>query len=72
MAHQLTRDPWLDVAHQLTPSAPTRRTPSKKGLILAWAGHLPRPTKEALHGLSDPHALAFRHHILKNKWLVQY
>jgi hypothetical protein len=55
----LTRALWLDVAHQLTPSAPARRTPSKKGLILAWAGHLPCPTKEALHGLFDPLTLPF-------------
>jgi hypothetical protein len=34
------------VAQQLTPSALARRTPSKKGLILEWVGHLPHPTKE--------------------------
>jgi hypothetical protein len=55
------------VAEQLTLSAPARRTPSKKGLVLTWADHLPRPTKEALHGLFDPLTLAFRHPISKNK-----
>jgi hypothetical protein len=68
----LTRVLCHNVAQQLTPSAPARRTPSKKGLILAWAGHLPHPTKETLHGLSDPLTLAFRHPVSKNKWLVQY
>jgi hypothetical protein len=70
--HQLSQALWLNVAHQLTPWAPTRRTPSKKGLILTWVGYLPQPSKEALHGLSVTLALAFRHSILKNKWLVQY
>jgi hypothetical protein len=26
-----------------------------------WAGHLPRTTKKALHGLSDALTLAFQH-----------
>jgi hypothetical protein len=68
----LTRALYLDVAQQLTPSAPARRTPSKKGHILAWVGHLPHPTQEALHSLSDPLTLAFRHPVSKNNWLVQY
>jgi hypothetical protein len=68
----LTRALWLIMAQQLTSSAPARRTPSKKGLVLAWAGHLPHPTNEAFHGLSDPLTLVFRHPVSKNKWLVQY
>jgi hypothetical protein len=40
----LTRALCLNVAQKLTPSAPATRTPSKKCLILAWAGHLPHPT----------------------------
>jgi hypothetical protein len=31
-----------------------------------------RPTKEALHSLSDPLTLAFQHSVSKNMWLVQY
>jgi hypothetical protein len=37
----LTLALWLDVSQQLTLSAPARRTPSKKGLDLARADHLP-------------------------------
>jgi hypothetical protein len=37
-----------------------------------WVGHLAHPTKEALHGLSDPLTLVFQHPVSKNKWLVQY
>jgi hypothetical protein len=66
----LTRALCLDVAQQLTPSAAARRTPSKKGLALAWADHLTRPTKKALQSLSDPLTLVFQHPISKNKWLV--
>jgi hypothetical protein len=50
----LTLALYLNVAQQVTPPAPARRTPSKKGLVLTWVGHLPHPTKEALHGLFDP------------------
>jgi hypothetical protein len=59
VAHQLTRALWPEMAHQLTLFAPARRTPSKKGLVLMWAGHLPHPTKEPLHSLSDHLTLAF-------------
>jgi hypothetical protein len=58
------------MAQQLTPSA-TARLISKKGLTLMWVDHLTRPTMEALHGLSGPLTLAFRHPVSKNKWLVQ-
>jgi hypothetical protein len=58
------------VSQQLSSSAPARRTLSKKGLVLASADHLPRTTKEALHGLFDPLTLAFRYPVSKNKWLV--
>jgi hypothetical protein len=68
----LTRVLCLDVAQQLTPSVSARRTLSKKGLILTWADHLFRPTKEALRGLSDPLTLVFQHLVSKNKLLVQY
>jgi hypothetical protein len=68
----LTRALCPNVSQSLTLSAPTGGTPSKKGLVLTWAGHIPRSTKEALHDLSDPLTLAFRHPVSKNKWLVLY
>jgi hypothetical protein len=58
------------VSQQLTPSAPARRTPSKKALVLAWVDHLPRISKEALHDQFDTHTMMFRYPVSKNKWFV--
>jgi hypothetical protein len=66
----LNRVLWLNMSQQLTPFAPARRTPSKKGLILAWMYRLPRTTKDALHDLFDPLTLAFQHPVSKNKCFV--
>jgi hypothetical protein len=52
-------DLCLNVFQQLTPSSPARRTPSKKGIVLAWVDHLPCATKEALHDQFDPPTLDF-------------